>query len=65
METRLFAALIAGLLAWQLASGQALDRSWRPRISREEQPGTYWLIVLFQAAVLGVVLLTGSTHWRF
>lgn len=63
--TSLFALVLAGLVAWQLFTGKALDRHWRPCLTRQDSPGGYWITVLFQAALLVVVLVTGKTSWQF
>jgi len=54
---------LAAVLLWQLVSGKALDRSWRPSIDRNVRPRVYWLVVAGQAAVVAVVLATGKSSF--
>jgi hypothetical protein len=63
--TGLFVLALAGLVLWQLVTGKALDRSWHPSVTRQENPGMYWFIVIFQSALLMVILVTGTTSWNF
>jgi hypothetical protein len=57
--------LMAGVLLWQFLSGNALGVWWHPRISRGDNPKTYWFVLALQCAILGAVLLTGkSWHVR-
>ena len=61
----IFAVILAGLVGWQLVTGKAVDRNWRPSITRQENPGMYWFIVIAQSALLAIVLYTGKTSWQF
>jgi hypothetical protein len=61
----LFTLFLAGLVLWQLIAGKALDRSWRASVTRLDNPVMYWLTVLFQSAILVIVLVTGKTSWHF
>jgi hypothetical protein len=63
--TGLFVLALAGLVFWQLVTGKVLDRSWRPSVTRQDNPGMYWFIVIFQSALLMVILVTGTTSWNF
>ena len=60
----LFALALAGLVLWQLVSGKALGRQMRANVSREDNPGMYWLLLLAQSGLLVVILFTGKTSWR-
>jgi hypothetical protein len=60
----LFALLLGGLVLGQLITGKALDRRWRPTITREDDPGWYWFMLLVQSAILIAVVVTGKTLWR-
>jgi hypothetical protein len=60
----LFASALAGLVLWQLITGKALDRSWHASVSRKDNPGMYWAVVLVQSAFLMVILLTGKASWH-
>lgn len=59
----LVALFLAGVLAWQLASGVAMGAWWYPRIVRRDRPLAYWLVVALQAAILVAFILTGKS-WR-
>ena len=59
----LLALFLAGVLAWQLASGVAMGAWWYPRIVRRDRPLAYWLVVALQAAILVAFILTGKS-WR-
>jgi tetratricopeptide (TPR) repeat protein len=61
----LIAVVLAGLVLWQLATGCALDRNWRPSIFRDDSPGRYWFTVLSEGALLLFVLVTCETSSRF
>lgn len=65
IPTILFISLLAGVVLWQLITGKALDRSWRPNITRQDNPGAYWFIVIAQSAMLILILVTGKTSWHF
>jgi hypothetical protein len=61
----LFALFWAGVLVWQFISRQALGVWWRPRITREGNPRTYWFVLAAQIVILIVFLFTGETwHLR-
>ena len=61
----LIALFLAGVLAWQLASGVAMGAWWYPRVVRRDHPVAYWLVVAAQAAILMAFVLTGkSWHLR-
>lgn len=49
-------ACLAGVLAYQLASGNALNRSWSVRATRKENPGKYWSLIIFQLIAVLIVL---------
>jgi hypothetical protein len=57
----LTALFLAGVLAWQLVSGNALGVWWNPRITRRDNPGAYWLVVVMQGAIFLAFLMTGKT----
>jgi len=59
----IFSVILGGIVLFQLVSGKALDGSWRPTISRRDQPGTYWFFVLVQSTLLLIVVVTGQTSW--
>lgn len=63
--TLIVVLVLAAIVAWQLVSGKALDGRWRPSIRRDERPGTYWLVVAGQAAILALVVTTGRTSFTF
>ena len=52
--------LLTSVLVWQLISGKALGTWWFPRITREDNPGAYWLVVAVQGAILIAFLTTGK-----
>jgi len=57
---------LAGLLFWQLVSGTALGAWWRPKITRADDPRTYWFFVVAQGAIWIIVLATGRAwHVRY
>jgi len=56
---------LAGLLLWELISGKAVGAWWRPIVTRQDNPGTYWFVVAVQSAILIVVLITGTKTWHF
>jgi len=61
----LFALFLAGVLVWQLISGTALGTWWRPRITRQDNPGTYWFVLAAQSVILIAFLITGRAwHLR-
>jgi len=62
--TYLIAFGLAGLVLWQLVTGKALDMYWRPTVTRQDNPGTYWFLLAVQSAFLIVVLVTGKTTWQ-
>ena len=57
----LLVVALTGLVLWQLVTGIALDRRWRPSVNRQDNPGMYWFVVLAQSAILVYVLITGKT----
>ena len=61
----LLTVVLTGLVLWQLVTGNALGRDWRPCANRKDKPGIYWLIVLSQSAILIFVLVTGKTSLDF
>lgn len=64
----LFVAALAGTVFWQLAAGYLFNENWRPAVFREKNPAMYWLTLLFQFAVLVVVVLymaPDEDTWRF
>jgi len=61
----LFAAALVGLLLWQLRTGKALDRRLRPSVTREDNPGMYWAVLLIQAGFLMLILVKGTASWHF
>jgi hypothetical protein len=61
----LLATFLAGVLAWQLASGVAMGAWWCPRVVRRDRPVAYWLVVALQGGILIAFVLTGRTwHTR-
>lgn len=50
-------------IAWQLHSGEVLGLWWQgyPRISRQDRPGSYWLILAIQGAVFLNLLIHGRS----
>jgi hypothetical protein len=59
------AIFLAAVLAWQLIVGRALGTWWFPNITRQNNPGAYWLVVAVQGAILVAFLMTGKTwHMR-
>jgi hypothetical protein len=62
----LVALFMAAVLAWQLVSGTALGSWWIPRAARRDNPGTHWVLVAIQGAILIAFLMTGKTwHLRW
>jgi len=59
----LMALFLAAVLAWQLASGQALGTWWFPNITRPDSPRAYWFAVAVQGAILVAFLVTGK-KWQ-
>jgi hypothetical protein len=57
----LVALLLVGVLVWQFISGRALGTWWYPKITRQDNPKTYWFVVAAQGAILLAFLLTGKT----
>jgi len=60
----IFAALVAGLVVWQLLSGTALGGRGQQSVTRADNPLAYWIRLLFQGAILAVVMTTGKTRWQ-
>ena len=57
------ALFLTGLIVYELISGNANARI--ARVSREDNPGVYWVIVALQLAFILLFLLTGrSWHGR-
>ena len=61
----LFALVGVGVVLWQLITGKAYGGSWGGSVTRQENPGMYWFLVLVQSAILIIVLVTGKTSWHF
>ena len=61
----LFMLFLAGVLLWQFISGTALGTWWRPRITRQDDPGAYWFVLAVQSAIFIGVLYTGTETWHF
>jgi hypothetical protein len=58
----LIGLLMAGIVLWELRSGQAWGRG---RIDREARTRTYWLVLFSHGAILVAFLLSGqSWHLR-
>jgi hypothetical protein len=53
--------LVVLLLATVLGWGKALDTWWFPRITREDNPKLFWLVVAAQGAILIAFLTTGKS----
>lgn len=56
----LFFGVGLSVLIFQISAGVALTN--KP-IERDEQPGLFWCIMLFEAAVLAVVTLVALSRW--
>ena len=65
IPAHLLTVVLTGLVLWQLVTGNALGRNWRPSVNRQDNPGMYWLVVLSQSAILIYVLVTGKTSLDF
>ena len=50
-------------IAWQLYSGWVVGVWWQgyPRITRQDRPGSYWLIMAIQGAVFLELLIHGRS----
>jgi hypothetical protein len=59
------ALMLAGIVIWQLAVGYALGTWWRPRIYRQDNPGTYWLVVALQIAIVVYLVIFGTSTWHY
>lgn len=59
----LLVLFLAGALLWQLISGKALGVWWRPSITRQDDPRTYWFVLAVQGAILVAVMITGTRTW--
>jgi hypothetical protein len=57
----LMALFLAGVLVWQLVSGSGLGAWWYPRITRQDNPRSYWIVVVIQGAIFILFLVTGKT----
>ena len=55
--------LWAALIAWQLHDGVVIGTWWQgfPRISRQDRPGAYWLILAIQGALFLHLLINGRS----
>jgi hypothetical protein len=55
--------LWAAFIAWQLRSGFVTGAWWEgfPRITRQDKPGQYWLILAIQGAVFLHLLIHGRS----
>ena len=61
----LLALFLCGVLLWQILSGTAIGAWWYPRITRHDNPKTYWVMLAVQCAILLAYLFTGrSWHVR-
>lgn len=59
------ALFLGSVLVWQLVSGNGLGVWWYPRITRRDNPGAYWFVVIIQGGILIAFLMTGkSWHTR-
>jgi len=57
----LFASLWIGILVWELISGRALGTWWRPIITRQDNPATYYFALAAHFAILIALMLTGNS----
>jgi hypothetical protein len=57
------AALIAGVMLWQILAGSAFGTWRRPAIIRENNPLRYWRLIAIQGAILVAWLMTGKS-WQ-
>jgi len=48
----------AGGIIWQLSRGIVLDRSWKPKYRRSENPVAFWIGIAFQSLLIlvGVII---------
>ena len=58
----LIAALLLGLLLWELRTSAIPGSGLYPRVSRADSPRTYWVTLAVQLAVLILVLVSGG-NW--
>ena len=57
----LFFGVGLSVLIFQISAGIALTN--KEPIERDEQPGLFWCMMLFEAAVLAIVTLVALSRW--